>query len=143
MGGIAGFALGGLLGSMLFGGLGGGLGGLGGGIGLLEIVMIGGAAFFLFRMFRARQQQPAPAYAGAGSSYSAGQWSGGGGTTVEAPPSVSDLDRGLEHIRGMDASWNGRRLSLVTLLAGAIESWPLAGRASRCSSSDSPRQREI
>jgi predicted lipid-binding transport protein (Tim44 family) len=103
MGGIAGFALGGLLGSMLFGGLGGGLGG---GIGLLEILLIGGAAFFLFRMFRARQQQPAPAYAGAGTSYSAGQWSGGGGTTVEAPPSVSDLDRGLEHIRGMDASFD-------------------------------------
>jgi predicted lipid-binding transport protein (Tim44 family) len=111
MGGIAGFALGGLLGSMLFGGLGGGFGG---GLGLLEILLIGGAAFFLFRMFRARQQQPAPAYAGAGTSYSAGQgtsysagqWSGGGGTTVEAPPSVSDLDRGLDHIRGMDASFD-------------------------------------
>jgi predicted lipid-binding transport protein (Tim44 family) len=105
MGGLAGFALGGLLGSMLFGGLGGGFGG---GIGLLEILLIGGAAFFLYRMFRARQQQPAAAYAGgAGSQYSAGGWSSGGGTTtLEAPPTVSDLDRGLGHIRGMDASFD-------------------------------------
>ena len=109
MGGIAGFALGGLLGSMLFGGLGGGFGG---GIGLLELVLIGGAVFFLFRMFRARQAaQPEPAYAGAGgaSSYSAGSqgWStGGGGATLEAAPAVSDLDRGLGHIRGMDASFD-------------------------------------
>jgi predicted lipid-binding transport protein (Tim44 family) len=103
MGGLAGFALGGLLGSMLFGGMGGGFGG---GIGLLEILLIGGAAFFLFRMLRARQPQPAAAYAGAASSYNAGSWSSVGGTTLEAPPSVSDLDRGLEHIRGMDASFD-------------------------------------
>lgn len=107
MGGLAGFALGGLLGSMLFGGMGGGFGG---GIGFLEILLIGGAAFFLYRMFRARQQQPAPAYAGTGSAYNAGSWSSGGGgtttTTVEVPPSVSDLDRGVGHIRGMDASFD-------------------------------------
>ncbi|HYS18700.1 MAG TPA: Tim44 domain-containing protein [Candidatus Binatia bacterium] len=109
MGGIAGFALGGLLGSMLFGGMGGGFGG---GLGLLELVLIGGAVFFLFRMLRGRQAaRPEPAYAGAGvaSSYgSSGQgWStGGGGTTVEVPPSVSDLDRGIGYIRGMDGSFD-------------------------------------
>src|SRR5438309_3447209 len=72
MGGIAGFALGGLLGSMLFGGMGGGFGG---GLGLLELVLIGGAVFFLFRMLRGRQAaRPEPACAGAGgaSSYSSG-----------------------------------------------------------------------
>lgn len=110
MGGLAGFALGGLLGSMLFGGLGGGLGG---GMGLLELVLIGGAAFFLFRMLRGRQaSRPEPAYAGAGggSAYSAGGqgWSSGGGAaaTLEAPPPVSDLDRGIEHIRSMDTSFD-------------------------------------
>ena len=109
MGGLAGFALGGLLGSMLFGGMGGGFGG---GFGLLELLLIGGAVFFLFRMFRSRQAaRPEPAYAGAGgaSSYSSGgqSWSaGGGGATLEAPPSVSDLDRGIEHIRSMDASFD-------------------------------------
>ncbi len=109
MGGLAGFALGGLLGSMLFGGEGGGLGG---GLGLLEILLIGGAVFFLFRMLRGRQAaRPEPAYAGAGgaSSYSSGgqSWSaGGGGATLEAPPSETDLDRGIGHIRGMDASFD-------------------------------------
>src|SRR2546425_11967749 len=108
MGGLAGFALGGLLGSMLFGGMGGG--GFGGGLGLLELLLIGGAVFFLFRMLRGRQAaRPEPAYAGAGSAYNAGGqgWStAGGGTTLEALPSVSDLDRGIEHIRGMDASFD-------------------------------------
>src|SRR2546425_2123876 len=112
MGGLAGFALGGLLGSMLFGGMGGG--GFGGGFGLLELLLIGGALFFLFRMFRGRQAaRPEPAYAGAGaggaSSYSSGgqSWSaGGGGATLEAPPSETDLDRGIGHIRGMDASFD-------------------------------------
>src|SRR3989441_1314432 len=107
MGGLAGFALGGLLGSMLFGGEGGGFGG---GLGLLELLLIGGAIFFLFRMLRGRPAvRPEPAYAGAGSAYNAGGqgWStAGGGTTLEVPPSVSDLDRGIEHIRGMDASFD-------------------------------------
>jgi len=110
MGGIAGFALGGLLGSMLFGGMGGGFGG---GFGLLELLLIGGAVFFLFRMLRGRQAaRPEPAYAGAAggaSSYSSGgqSWSAGGsGATLEAPPSETDLDRGIGHIRGMDASFD-------------------------------------
>jgi len=112
MGGLAGLALGGLIGSMLFGGLGGGFGG---GVGLLEIVLMGGAAYMLFRMFRARQQTQ-PAYAGAGgaSAYGAGgqSWPSGGGTaTVEAPPAESDLDRGLGHIRGMDPGFDPDRFT--------------------------------
>ena len=109
MGGLAGFALGGLLGSMLFGGMGEGFGS---GLGLLELLLIGGAVFFLFRMLRGRQAaRPEPAYAGAGgaSSYSSGgqSWSaGGGGATLEATPSETDLDRGIGHIRGMDASFD-------------------------------------
>jgi len=106
MGGLAGFALGGLLGSMLFGGMGGGLGG---GVGLLELVLIGGAIFLVFRMLRGRgQSRPEPAYAGASSYGSGGQgWStGGGGAVMETPAAVSDLDRGIEHIRGMDASFD-------------------------------------
>jgi predicted lipid-binding transport protein (Tim44 family) len=106
MGGLAGFALGGLLGSMLFGGMGGGFGG---GVGLLELVLIGGAIFLVFRMLRGRSEsRPEPAYAGASSYGSAGQgWStGGGGAVMETPAAVSDLDRGIEHIRGMDASFD-------------------------------------
>ena len=104
MSGIAGFALGGLLGSMQFGG------GFGGGIGLLELVLVGGAAFVLFRMLRGRSQV-APAYAGAdgrSASSAAGQgWSSAGdAVTMEAPAGVPELDRGIQHIRGMDAGFD-------------------------------------
>jgi len=104
MGAIAGFALGGLLGSMLFGS------GMGGGFGLLELLLVGGAVFFLFRMLRGRSQA-APAYAGAdgqsASSAASQGWSSGGGVaTMEVPAGVSELDRGIQHIRGMDASFD-------------------------------------
>jgi predicted lipid-binding transport protein (Tim44 family) len=100
MGGIAGFALGGLLGSMLFGGFGHGFGG---GIGLLEIILIGGGLFLLFRFMSARRDAQ-PSYATAGAPYA-----GGGLQEVTAPePSAiaSDLDRGLAHIRSMDATFD-------------------------------------
>ena len=50
--GIGGFLLGGMLGRMLFGGMGGM--GMGGGFGILEILLIGGVIFFIFRMMRNR-----------------------------------------------------------------------------------------
>ena len=111
MGGLAGFALGGLLGSMLFGGFGHGFGG---GFGLLEILLIGGGLFLLFRFMNSRrQQQPAYATAGApydsGSSYAGGTSSyGGGAAPVQepAPAVASDLDRGLGHIRSMDPTFD-------------------------------------
>lgn len=105
MGGIAGFALGGLLGSMLFGGLGNGLGG---GIGLLEILMLGGAAFLVISLLRRRQAQPVPAGAGGpASAYGALEpsYSSGGGATA-APAAPSDLERGIGHIRQMDAGFD-------------------------------------
>lgn len=105
MGGLAGFALGGFLGSLLFGGMGGGFGG----VGLLELLLIGGAVFLVFRMLRGRADaRPEPAYAGAGAYGSADRgWSTGGGSTVmEAPPGVSDLDRGIGHIHSMDATFD-------------------------------------
>lgn len=53
--GIGGFLLGGMLGRMLFGGMGGMGGmGMGGGFGLLEMLLIGGVIFFVFRMMRNR-----------------------------------------------------------------------------------------
>ena len=109
MGGLAGFALGGLLGSMLFGhGM-----GMGGGIGFLEILLIAGGAFFLWRMFRSRQTQPAGGY---------GQSSGGPSwqsqpQAYEATPAApmaatsGDLDRGLSNIRQMDGGFDPARFS--------------------------------
>lgn len=112
MGGIAGFALGGLLGSMLFGGL-GGLGRGFGGIGLMDILLIGGGILLLVMFLRSRRQQqtPAPAYAGAGNTGSAyGSMEPAGGTstiTPEMPAAANgDLDRGLGHIRSMDPAFD-------------------------------------
>jgi len=109
MGGLAGFALGGLLGSMLFGhGFGGGFGGFG----LLEMLLIGGGLFMLYRFMSARRvQQQQPAYAGA-AGYGGG-YAGGGVTTEPAvvPEAPSDLDRGLAHIRQMDASFDPRAMA--------------------------------
>jgi len=104
MGGLAGFAVGGLIGSILFGGMGDG--GFGGGVGLLELLLIGGAIFFVVRMLRSRSQTPAYAGAGAYGSGSQGWSTGGGGAVMETPPAESDLDRGIGHIRSMDASFD-------------------------------------
>jgi predicted lipid-binding transport protein (Tim44 family) len=112
MGGIAGFALGGLLGSMLFGGM-GGLGRGFGGIGLMEILLIGGGIVLLIMFLRRRRAagMPAPAYAGPGGQTSAyGAMDQGGGTatiTPEMPAAQdSDLARGIGHIRSMDATFD-------------------------------------
>src|SRR5688572_29679372 len=109
MGGIPGFALGGLLGSMLFGGRGGG--GFGGGIGMLEILLIGGGLFLLYRFMKSRREAQQPAYATAGAAYGAGgtanSGTGIGGTaTMEMPDAPSDLDRGIAHIRQMDPDFD-------------------------------------
>ena len=122
---LGGLVVGGLIGSLLFGGMGGGLGhGMGGGIGLLEIVLIGGLIFFAISWLRRRQAAGAagaPAYAGGygGSGYSTGSWQPSGGSSysgggpsapsvaqLEAPAELSDLDRGLGHIRQMDAQFD-------------------------------------
>src|SRR5438309_3530810 len=139
MGGIAGFALGGLLGSMLFGGMGGGFGG---GIGLLELLLIGGATFFLFRLLRGRQAtQPEPAYAGAGGASAYGakseSWSAGGrGATVEAPAGPSDLERGLGSIRQTDPSFDpvafaGWAKTVFTDVQGGITRRDMSGMNDR------------
>jgi predicted lipid-binding transport protein (Tim44 family) len=108
MSGIAGFAIGGLLGSMLFGGMGGG--GFGGGIGMLEILLIGGGLFLLYRFMKSRREAQQPAYAAGGSAYGAGAPASGtgiGGTaTMEMPAGISDLDRGIAHIRQMDPAFD-------------------------------------
>jgi predicted lipid-binding transport protein (Tim44 family) len=106
MGGLAGFALGGLLGSMLFGG------GMGGGIGLMEILLIGGGIFLLFRMMKKRQAatEPAPSY---------GQGYGGSQPQAQPQPQMyqaqpvdtgpSDLERGVSFIRQMDSGFDPAR----------------------------------
>ena len=114
MGGLAGFALGGLLGSMLFGGH-----GMGGGIGMLEILLIAGGAFLLFRMMRNRQVHArAELWPGAGRRPVAEPASAaavpGAVDQAQAQPAQigsSDLDRGIANIRQMDAGFDPARFS--------------------------------
>ena len=100
MGAIGGFMLGGLLGGLLFGGLGHGMG-----IGLLDILLIGGGLLLLIAFMRRRSASPEPAYAGAPSG---GSSSGGPmyAAAVETPAAVSDLERGVGHIRQMDGGFD-------------------------------------
>jgi predicted lipid-binding transport protein (Tim44 family) len=108
MGGIAGFAIGGLLGSMLFGGMGMGHGG--GGIGMLDILLIGGGLVMLFMFLRRRRAaEPQPAYAGGmGGGYRQAPEPAPAPTAAvaAAPVEVSDVDRGLGHIASMDGAFN-------------------------------------
>ena len=106
--------LGGMLGGLVLGGLLGGLFfGHGGGIGLLEIVIIGGLAWFAISYMR-RQQGAAPSgYATPGGygSVPASRYDpspAGGVATVEAPAGPSDLERGLSHIRQMDPGFDAQ-----------------------------------
>jgi predicted lipid-binding transport protein (Tim44 family) len=103
MGGIAGFMLGGLLGGLLFGGLGRGFG-----LGLMDMLLIGGGLFLLYRWMSSRRRAEQPAYATAGTAAYGGTANTGiGGTAVmEAPPSAVDLERGLAHVRQMDPGFD-------------------------------------
>jgi len=117
--------MGGMLGGLLLGGLLGGLffGHGGGGIGMLEILIIGGLAWFAISYMR-RQQAAAPSgYATSGgygsapaSRYDPSPAGGtavpaGGTATMEAPAGPSDLERGLAHIRQMDPGFDPRAFS--------------------------------
>ena len=117
MGGmLGGLLLGGLLGGLLFGG------GFGSGIGMLEILIIGGLAWFAISYMRRRQAAASSGYAMAGGGTYGGppaarydaQPSGGtatptaGTAVMDAPAGPSDLERGLGHIRQMDAGFDPR-----------------------------------
>ncbi len=116
MGGIGGLLLGGFIGSMLFGGAGHGLFG---GIGLIEIVIIGVLALLLISTIRRRQESMLAAPSGYASpgGYPSSQeaWRpeplASTNQAVEAPAGGSDLDRGLGHIRQMDASFDAARFA--------------------------------
>ena len=103
MGGLGGFLVGGLLGSLLFGGLGRGAGG----IGLLDVLLIGLALFMLVRMFARRRQAQEPAYATAYGE------AGGSTAPMEMPAGISELERGVGHIRQLDAAFEPRTVEAL------------------------------
>jgi predicted lipid-binding transport protein (Tim44 family) len=121
MGGmLGGLLLGGLLGGLLFGG------GVGSGIGLMEILIIAAVGWFALSYMRRRQTAAPSGYAMAGGGYGgpgprddagmsarygSGATSGGGTATLEPPTGPSDLERGLGHLRQMDAGFDPRAFS--------------------------------
>lgn len=105
---------GGFLGSLLFGGLshGMGMGGFGGsGIGLLDIILIGGLLYLLFRFMKRRKEAQSTAgyYYQTGSSPSAGQQTGFADTSRDQEYAQGDVQTGLSHIRQMDPSFDEAR----------------------------------
>jgi predicted lipid-binding transport protein (Tim44 family) len=117
--------MGGMLGGLLLGGLLGGLffGSGGGGIGMIEILIMGGLAWFAISYMRRQQAAARSGYATSGGygSVPASRYepSPAGGTavlagdtaTMEAPAGPSDLERGLTHIRQMDPGFDPRAFS--------------------------------
>jgi len=112
---LGGLLLGGLLGGLLFGGGFGGGHGLLGGFGLLEILVIGGLILFGISWMRRRQTEAAGAPAYAGGYNLGGGWQSSERSapvaTIEAPVEPSDVDRGLGHIRQMDAGFDAARFA--------------------------------
>ena len=120
MGGmLGGLLLGGLLGGLLFGG------GFGSGIGLMEILIIGGLAWFAVSYMRRRQAAGPSGYAMAGGGFGAGpaprddaavsarygESAPASTATLEPPAGPSDLERGIGHVRQMDPSFDPRGFS--------------------------------
>jgi predicted lipid-binding transport protein (Tim44 family) len=107
MRGLGGGILGGLLGGMLFsslgfGGMGGGFGGSG--IGIIEILLLLGLGFFIFKMIKNRKRAENLAYQ---TSYQQP------GLQTEAPsygsgsrPQEEDISVGIGHIREMDPNFD-------------------------------------
>ena len=104
----------GFLGSLLFGGLshGMGMGGFGeSGIGLLDIVLIGGLLYMLYKFMRRRKEaQSTAGYSyQTGSSPQAGQQAGFADASRDRGYAEGDVQTGLSHIRQMDPSFDEAR----------------------------------
>ena len=111
MRGLAGGILGGLIGSMLFSGLGfAGQGGLGGsGIGLVEILLILGLGFFIYKLFKKKSAGAASSQAYSQKAYqSQGQLGNEPNSTTSGSIGSAGND-GLSYIRQMDASFSEDR----------------------------------
>ena len=107
--GLAGGVMGGMLGGLLFSSFGhaGGFGaGGGGGFGLMDMLLLGGIAYFIFWMIRRSRAQAAPAsgYYGGGTAEPYARTDAASVATLEpsATAASEDKARGLAHIRQMD-----------------------------------------
>ncbi len=112
--GLAGGLVGGMIGSLLFGGLGfaGGHGGGWGGPGLFDILLIGALLYgiYWFVMKRRRAAPAAASYQSRAEAMEPAYAPQYGQAHYEEVPSARDeLQRGLDHIRQMDSSFDEAR----------------------------------
>ncbi len=101
---MAGGLLGGMLGGMLFRSLGFGGGAMGGGgIGMFDILLLAGIGYLLYRFVKSRRQvAEQQAYQGQPQVYDVSP-------QYTQASTQDDLERGLAHIRQMDASFSEER----------------------------------
>jgi predicted lipid-binding transport protein (Tim44 family) len=109
--GLAGGLMGGFIGSLLFGGMahGAGMGGFGGsGIGLLEILLLAGLAYFLFKKFARRNAAGTSPPPPPGGGPAAHMFTGGGARQPlpDAPPPDDPLVEGVKEIWRVDDSFD-------------------------------------
>jgi predicted lipid-binding transport protein (Tim44 family) len=111
MRGLAGGILGGLIGSMLFSSLGfAGQGGFGGsGIGLVEILLILGLGFFIYRLFKKKRGEEASSGAFSQTSYQPQGQSGYEPYRTASGRAGTTGNDGISYIRQMDASFSEDR----------------------------------
>lgn len=111
---MAGGLAGGMLGSMLFSsfaGAGSGAGGMGGGgMGLVQIALLAGVGYLIYRYIKKKRADSAATFSGQGGY--------GGGTVIPLPtaqlgtqPAAADVGAGLSHIRRMDPSFDENRFT--------------------------------
>ncbi|KAB0670233.1 Tim44 domain-containing protein [Oryzomonas sagensis] len=111
---MAGGLAGGMLGSMLFSsfaGAGSGVGGMGGGgMGLVQIALLAGVGYLIYRSIKKKRADSAATFSGQGGY--------GGGTVIPLPtaqlgtqPATDDVGAGLSHIRRMDPSFDENRFT--------------------------------
>jgi predicted lipid-binding transport protein (Tim44 family) len=109
---MAGGVLGGMLGGMLLGSLFGMKGGLGGGgFGLIEILLLAGGGFLLYRMFIKKKAQTNPASSYYQQGYSQPQAESEYQSPQPIQPAVNDIATGISNIRQMDSSFNEDRFT--------------------------------
>jgi len=111
---MAGGIMGGVLGSMLFGsfaGAGGGMGGTGGGgIGLVQILLLAGGGYLLYRFIKKKRSDSSPIPSGQ-EGYQRGTVIPISSTQQSNEPVADDVETGLSHIRQMDPSFDKNRFN--------------------------------
>lgn len=107
---MAGGMVGGMLGGMLFRSMGFGGGGMGGGggIGIFDILLLAGIGYLIYRFVKSKRQA---AEQGGYNSYSSQPSAYDISPQAAFGSTQDDLDRGLSHIRQMDAGFNEERFT--------------------------------